>query len=193
MDDHPIRFIVDDDLRRSRLTVLFRPLFATPHFVWVALWKLVASLAAVANWVVILVRGRPAAPLHRFVAAYVRYSTHVIAFVFLVANPFPGFVGLPGYPVDVNIDPPERRNRWSTLFRVVLALPAVLVSVALVVALVVVGALGSLAALFTGRMPKGLGDLGAFCVRYLAQTNAYALLITDAYPRVRLRPAEAAV
>ena len=38
------------------------------------------------------------------------------------------------------------------------------------------------AALVTGRMPDGMRDFGAFSVRYLAQTLAYALVLTDRYP-----------
>jgi hypothetical protein len=189
LNDLPIRLVVDDDLRRSRLTVFFRLLFTAPHFVWVTLWSIAASLAAVANGLVILVRGRSSEPLHSFLSAYVRYYTHVTSFLFLVANPFPGFAGTPGYPVDLVIDPPERRNRWTTLFRVVLSVPAVVLSAVLTAVLVVVGLLGSLASLLTGRMPRGLRDLGVFCIHYLAQTNAYVLLVTDSYPRARrLRP-----
>ena len=121
---HPVRIELEDDGRRSRLTVLFRLLLALPHFVWLVLWSIAAILAAIVNWVVALVRGRSAEPLHRFLAAYVRYTVHVTAFVFLVANPFPGFAGAPGYPVDVTIPPAERQNRWITLFRTFLSLPA---------------------------------------------------------------------
>ncbi len=31
--------------------------------------------------------------LHGFVSAYVRYTTHVTAYISLAANPFPGFTG----------------------------------------------------------------------------------------------------
>ena len=127
----PVRLELDDDRRRSRLTVFFRLLFAIPHFVWLLLWSIAAFLAAIANWFVVLVRGRSAHPLHRFLAAYVRYDAHVTAFVTLVANPFPGFAGTPGYPVDIAVDPPERQSRWKTLFRLFLSIPAAFVSGAL--------------------------------------------------------------
>ena len=74
---HPVGLELQDDGRRSRLTVLFRLLLALPHFVWLALWTIAAILAAIANWFVALVRGRSAGPLHRFLAAYVRYTIHV--------------------------------------------------------------------------------------------------------------------
>ena len=95
---HTVRLELDDDGRRSRLTAFFRLLLAIPHFVWLALWTIAAFFAAIANFFVALVRGRSADALHRFLAAYVRYYAHVVAFVTLVANPFPGFDGSPGVP-----------------------------------------------------------------------------------------------
>ena len=100
---HPVRLVLEDDGRRSRLTVLFRLLLALPHLVWLTLWTIAAFLAAIANGLVALVRGHSAEPLHRFLAAYVRYTAHVTAFLLLVANPFPGFTGEPGYPVDIAV------------------------------------------------------------------------------------------
>jgi uncharacterized membrane protein YfbV (UPF0208 family) len=179
---HPVWLELDDDGARSRLTVLFRLLLALPHFVWLTLWSIAAILAAIANWFVALVRGRSAEPLHRFLAAYIRYSAHVIAFVFVVANPFPGFTGAPGYPVDIAIAPTEPQNRWVTLFRLFLAVPAFLVGSALSGVLFAVGFLGWFAALVTGRMPTGLRNLGAMAIRYQAQTDVYFFVLHDRYP-----------
>jgi hypothetical protein len=134
------------------------------------------------NWLVALVRGRSAEPLHRFLAAYVRYLAHVTAFAALIANPFPGFVGAPGYPVDITIEPPTRQNRWVTLFRLFLVIPALLVSSALSGVLVLAAFFGWFVALVTGRMPTGLRNIGAVAVRYSAQTNAYWFIVTGAYP-----------
>jgi len=179
---HAIRVEVDDDRKRSRLTVLFRFLLALPHFVWLTLWSFAAFVAAFLNWIFALVLGRSATPLHRFLAAYVRYSAHVTAFVTLVANRFPGFTGEPGYAVDIAIAPAARQKRLVTLFRAILVIPAFFVSGALSVALGAVGFLGWFAALATGRMPAGLHSLGVIAVRYLAQTNAYWFIVTDDYP-----------
>jgi hypothetical protein len=187
---HQVQVAVDDDGRRSRLTAFFRLLLAIPHFVWLGLWTVAAFLAAIANGIVALVRGRSAEALHRFLAAYVRYAAHVTAFATLVANPFPGFTGDPGYPIDIAIGPRERQSRWITLFRIFLVIPALVVSSALSGVLVIVGLLGWFAALVTGRMPDGLRDLGAYAVRYLSQTNAYWFIVTDDYPHASpaLRP-----
>jgi hypothetical protein len=179
---HPVQLELTDDRRRSRLTVFFRLLLAIPHFVWILLWSIAAFVAALANGIVALLRGRSAAPLHRFLAAYVRYYTHLNAFLFLVANPFPSFTGTVGYPVDVSVGPPERQNRWITLFRIFLAIPAFLIAGVLGIVLFIVGFFGWFAALVTGRMPEGFRNLGATSIRYLAQTNAYFFVVTDSYP-----------
>jgi hypothetical protein len=205
-EGHPVRIVVEDDLRRSRLTVFFRLLLAVPHYVWLFLWSIAAFVAAVINWVATLVIGRSPEALHRFLSAYVRYVTHVYAYLFLAANPYPGFSGSPGsYPVDVEIAPPERQARWTALLRIVLAWPAFMLSSVLGVRLagvvvedpdtgkralilvpagliVTLGLLAWFAAMARGRMPSGFRDLLAYALRYNAQVWAYMLLLTDRYP-----------
>lgn len=183
--EHPVEIRdTPDDGQRDRLTVFFRLLLAFPHFIWLILWGIAALLVAIVNWIATLIRGRSPDSLHGFLAAYTRYQTHVLAFVSLVSNPFPGFVGRAGsYPLDVAIAPPATQGRWGVAFRIVLALPAMILSSAIGTLVWVVGFLGWFAALFTGRMPSGLRNLGAFALRYSAQTGAYAYgLLTDRYP-----------
>jgi hypothetical protein len=182
-DDHPIRISEDDDLRRSRLTVFFRLLLWLPHLVWLLLWGIAVFFTVVANWFVTLFAGRPADALHRFNGAYNRYLTHAFAYLHMVANPFPGFLGKPGtYPIDLHIAGPERQNRWKTGFRLILAIPAGLIEGALGNALLLVGVFGWFVGLILGRMPVGLRNLGVFALRYHAHVFAYTALLTDRYP-----------
>jgi 2-(1,2-epoxy-1,2-dihydrophenyl)acetyl-CoA isomerase len=180
---HPVTLVVRDDLRRWRLTVLLRALLVVPHLVVLVCWELVALPVVVVGWVIALVRGRLPDGLHRWLARLVRYTTHVYAYEFLVADPFPGFRGWRGsYPVDLDVAPPERQNRGTTLFRIVLALPAYVFAYVLVVVLEVVAVIAWFIALALGRIPKGMRDLMAYCLRYQAQTTAYLLLLTGRYP-----------
>jgi hypothetical protein len=183
LPEHPVRMVVADDLTRPRLTVLFRLLLAIPHFIWWVLWFFPAFFAVIAAWFAALATGRTPSPLHRFIAAYVRYSTHLFAFLYLIGRRFPGFTGRAGsYGIDVEIAPPERQNRWKTLFRLFLAIPAIILAGALGGVAFIIGFFAWWYALVTGRMPEGLRNLGAACVRYTAQTYAYLLLLTDRYP-----------
>jgi hypothetical protein len=181
--DDPVQLEADDDLRRSRLTVFFRLLLALPHLIWLTLWGVAALLAAIANWIAALVTGISPEPLHRFLAAYVRYQLHVAAYLYLIGNPFPGFTGAEGsYPIELRVAERARQNRWAVLFRSVLALPALLIASVYGVLAFTVAVLGWFAALFTGRMPLGLRNAGALALRYGAQTNGYLLFVTGSYP-----------
>ena len=177
-----MRLRLDDDLRRSRLLVFFRPLLSLPHLVWLTGWSLAVAAVAVVGWVAVVFTGSQPHPVHRFLAAYVRYASHVTAFAALVANPFPGFTGAPGYPIDVTTPDRPMQKRWTAALRLLLAVPAFLLAEAILGVLGVIAVLAWFAALVTGRMPDGMRDFGAFSVRYLAQTLAYALVLTDRYP-----------
>jgi hypothetical protein len=179
---HPIQLVVTDDLRRNRLTVFFRLLLAIPLILWIVLWSVLVAFAVVVAWVVGLVAGRVPDGLHGFMAAYTRFSTHLSAYLWLVADPYPGFTGEPGYPADLRIAPAAAQSRLTILFRVILAIPAVIVVNVLQNVAWIVACLGWFYALFTGRMSKGLRDLLAYCTRYQAQTYGYLLLLTQRYP-----------
>ena len=181
--EQPARGVVRDDLRRSRLTVFFRLPLAAPHLVWLLLWTVAVFVAAILNWFIALVVGRTPRPFQRFLSAYVRYGTHVSAFVNLVANPFPGFVGRQGsYPIDIEVALAARQRRLGIAFRLLLAVPALLVNGAANTILSVVGLLGWFASLARGRMPEGLRNAGAWAIAYNGQAAAYALLLSDRYP-----------
>lgn len=181
---HPVRFRITDDLRRSRLTVLFRIVLVIPHIVWLWLWTLgTLYVFLVFQWLATLFAGRMEGDAHSYISRYVRYQAHVYAYFFVLANPWPRFTGREGsYPIDLEVDGPERQNRLTVLLRLVLAIPAWIFSGVLNVVLAIVALLGWFASLALGRMPKGLRDLGAYCLRYQAQLNAYLFLLTPRYP-----------
>jgi small-conductance mechanosensitive channel len=183
LPEHPVQIVVTDDLERPRLTIFFRLFLAIPHLIWLALWFVAAFFAAIAAWLAALVSGRVPQTLHRFLAAYVRYFVHVIAYVYVTGRRFPGFTGRAGsYGIDVEVDPPERQRRSTILFRAFLAIPALMMGGALGGVAFVVGVLGWWSSLVRGRMPEGLRNLGASCIRYNAQTYAYVFLLTEHYP-----------
>jgi hypothetical protein len=183
LPDHPVRAVVTDDLERPRLTVLFRLFLAIPHFVWITLWTIAVGFLAFFAWLIALVLGRLPSPLHRFFAAYLRYATHLVAFVYVVGRRFPGFTGREGsYGIDLEIDPPVPQRRLTVLFRWILAIPALVVASALGGVALVIAFLAWWYALVTARMPAGMRDLAVVCLRYSAQTWGYALLVTTRYP-----------
>ena len=126
---HPVAVEVDDALARPRLLVLFRLPLCIPHLLWLTAWSAFAIAAWILAWLAALVSGRVPRPLHRFLAAYVRAWMHLLCFLCVVGRQFPGFVGREGgYPIDLRIAAPVRQSRLGVLLRLVLALPAALLS-----------------------------------------------------------------
>jgi hypothetical protein len=194
---HPVRIVVrDDDLTRSRLTVFFRLFLAIPHYIWAFLIGSVVAVIVFVNWFILLVKGRTPDGLHGFIAGYIRYLTHLEAYFLIAANPYPSFYVLDfkPYAIDLEIDSPEPQNRWKTLFRLFLAIPAALLASALFWGgprggSYFSGGLAILVAFFVwwvalirGRTPRGMRDLLVYSIGYSAQLSAYLFLVTDRYP-----------
>src|SRR4051794_12657784 len=112
---HPVRLVVEDDYRRSRLTVFFRLLLAIPHFIWFFLWTVWVVITGFVNWLISIFTGRPPSWFHGVMCGYVRYQAHLAAYLSLVADPYPGFMGEAGtYPVDVQLpEEPVTQRRWT--------------------------------------------------------------------------------
>jgi hypothetical protein len=193
---HPVRLVVRDELDRRRLTVFFRLLLAIPHLLWLSIYATAVLVIAFVTWLIVLVIGRVPKALHRFLANFTRYSVHLTAYLCFAANPYPGFSGDGSYPVDVQIDPPARQRRLGAAVRLLLVMPALILSSALAGSAVfaVFGTLGAgglvitiatlawFACLVRGHMPRGMRDAATYAIGYGAQTTAYLLLVTDRYP-----------
>ncbi len=164
------------------MTVFFRLLLVIPLALWLALWSLAVFFAVIIAWFVGIVTGRVPNSLHSFMAQYVRFATQVNAYLWIAANPYPSFMGDAGYPVDVEIADPVQQSRLTILFRLVLAIPAAIVTNVLQNVAWIVAILGWFLGVFTARMNKGMEELLAYILRYQAQTYGYVLLLTQRYP-----------
>jgi uncharacterized protein DUF4389 len=180
---HPIRLVVNDDLQRNRLTVFFRLILAIPLLLWATLWLVIAVLATIANWFATLFTGRSPEGLHTFLGTFLRYTTHVRAYLLLVADPYPSFTGRQGtYPIDLEVDPPEPQSRLTVLFRVILAIPALLLTNILSNLSQLLAVFSWFIALVMGRVPEGLRNFAALALRIETQTYGYLMILTSRYP-----------
>jgi hypothetical protein len=180
---HPIGLIVEDDLKRTRLTVFFRLLLAIPQLIWVALWAIVAYIAVLVAWFAALITGRVPDGLHGFIARYLRALTHVSSYLFLLADPWPPFGGVEGsYPVDVRVAPAAPQSRLTVFFRLILAIPALLLVWAFRLVNQIIAFIGWFYCLATGHMHQGMRDISAWLLRYEVQTYGYIFLLTGEYP-----------
>jgi hypothetical protein len=178
-----VRVTFDTDLRRRRLAVLFRVFLAIPPVIVLAAWGVIAVPVLAVAWLATLVRGRTPRALHRFLRGYVRYSAQVAAWWNLVSDRFPRIRGRDVHPVQFDAPRVEQR-RLATLFRIVLAVPSLVLASVLGVVLALYAVAAWFVSLARGRTTEGLRELGAFCVRYQIELLAYLLLLTPRAPRL---------
>ena len=180
---HPVRLVDNDDRNRSRLTVAFRLLLVLPHLLWLGIYSIAAVVVGIVNWFATLIKGRSPERIHNWLVRYLRYSVYVNSYLYLLANPYPPFHGTEGmYPIDLEVEGPERQNRLITAFRPILIIPAWVLNWIFSQVIQIVALIAWFVVLAIGRMPKGMEGLGLYCLRYQAQTTAYLAVVTDRYP-----------
>ena len=85
-------------------------------------------------------------------------------------------------PVLVAVAGPAAQRRVTVAFRLLLAVPHLIVLYVLGIAASVVVVIGWFGALATGRLPGFAADYLSGYLRWYGRTAAYLLLLTDEYP-----------
>jgi len=168
---------------QRRWTVAIRAILAIPHFF--VLWILGIALAVVAviSWFAALFSGRLPAWAHTFITGVLRWQTRVYAYLFLLTDVYPPFSleDDDAYPVRL-LTRPTRLNRLAVLFRLILLVPAALVSAVAIYGLFVLSIIGWLIALVAGKLPDPMHQAAAAVNRYSARYTGYAYMVTGEYP-----------
>jgi len=182
---YPATFEADYVEERSRLTAFFRLILVIPQAIFLYIYGILAVLAVIVAWFAILITGRYPGSLYEFVSGYNRSLARVTAYAALLCDPYPSFSPAddPAYPVRMAFAGPlPTYSRVKTLFRLLLAIPIVILRYVMQLMLEI-GAFGAwIVILVTGRMPRGLFDLMVLANSYMARSDAYLLLLTETYP-----------
>jgi Domain of unknown function (DUF4389) len=182
---YPVTFEVDYVERRNRLTTFFRLLLMIPVAIVLYVFGIVAGIAIVIAWFAIVIIGRYPKGLYNFVADFNRFLARVTAYAVLLSDPYPPFSGADdaAYPVRMNFSGPlERYSRLKTFFRIILAIPIMVLRYVLNLLLEIGAFAAWFVILFTGKMPRGLFDLMVLANSYTARSDAYVFLLTETYP-----------
>jgi uncharacterized protein DUF4389 len=171
--------------RQRRLVTAFRLILAFPHLV-------IAYFLAIALWVVLIIgwfgalfTGELPRFAREFLAGYLRWASRVGAYLLLLTDSYPPFdFGDDGrHPVRLAIPPAGRLNRLAVFFRLLLVIPAWLVSGFLMYgAVAVMVPVGWLIVLIGGGLPASLHQALAAVLRYLTRFEAYFFMVVPAYP-----------
>jgi hypothetical protein len=185
MSPYPIGFEADYVEQRNRLTTFFRLVLAIPLVIVGIAYTIASAVCVVIAWFAVLFTGRYPGSLYEFNAGVLRYTTRVYAYVRLMTDAYPPFdmAEHPEYPVRVPVAPAlESYDRVKTGFRLILAIPVMLMSYALGILANVCGILAWVVIVFTGRQSAGLQQNLAMVTAYGARANAYFGLMTEDWP-----------
>jgi hypothetical protein len=198
---YPARVNARLDQPLSRWLWLVKWILVLPHYVVLAfLWLAFAVLSVVAG-VAILVTGRYPRGIFDFNVGVLRWTWRVQYYAIgaFATDKYPPFTldDDPGYPAHFDVDYPEQLSRGLVLVKWwLLALPHYLivglfiggtwaayhfgglVSVLTVIAAVILA--------FTGSYPRSVYDFVLGMNRWVLRVAAYASLMTDEYPPLRL-------
>ena len=94
------------------------------------------------------------------------------------------------HPVAFDVAYPERVSRLSTFFRILLAIPQLIVIYLLSMVLAVLSLVAWFAILFTGRYPKSFFEFSSGVMRWQANVIAYLALLRDEYPPFSWEPGD---
>ncbi len=180
--------------RQSRWKTGFRWLLGLPHVLIVGgpgvglganssdgVLGSVASLVAVFAWFTILFTGRYPRGLWGLGHLYLSWRARALAYLLLLREEYPPF-GEGEYPALFQMEYQERHSRWTTFFRLILAIPNVLVFALASIAWAFLMFFSWVATLFAGRHPEGLWRFHVGMVRWSLCLQAYLLLLRDEYP-----------
>jgi hypothetical protein len=87
------------------------------------------------------------------------------------------------YPISFVADPAlEGRNRLTTFFRYIVAIPWLIVAAIYGFIAQIAAVIAWFAIVFTGRYPEGLYNFNAGYLRMISRVNGFEYLLTDAWP-----------
>jgi hypothetical protein len=165
-------------------------LLAIPHFIVLYVLRFVAEIVALVSWFIILFTGKLPEGIANLQSMYLRYQARTFTYAGFMREEYPpfGFTTAAADPGDdprirVDVRPElEDRNRLTVAFRIILAIPQLIVLGLLGIAAFVVYIIAFFAVLFTGKWPEGLRAFNLNVIRYQLRVEAYLFLLTDVYP-----------
>ena len=149
------------------------------------LWETLTIFA----WVALLFTGKYPQGLYNLNSGFVRYRVRTASWIYLQSDEWPPF-GIgddPSYPLRVEFaGREEHQSRLKVFFRIILALPLLVVVYAVAYVHMFLAVIAWLTIVFRGYLPEGVNDAMTFCNGFYARLYGYLAFLTDAYPPIGL-------
>jgi hypothetical protein len=190
---YPVSYEADFQSEQNRATTFFRIILAIPWIIVALVYYIVATFSHLFAWVAVVILGRYPEGLYNFNCGLVRFFIRTSAWVYLQTDEWPpfGFSDDPNYPIRVNFAPrAEHQSRLKAFFRIILALPMLIVSYAVNYAHEWIAVIAWLTIVFRGYLPEQMNTAMTFCNSFYARVYGYLALLTDDYPPIGIEKAK---
>jgi hypothetical protein len=171
-------------VEQRRWTVLLRYLLAVPNLVVLWLAGILAWVCVVPGWWVAVFTGRLPGWYHRLATGYLVANVRLSGYLMLLTDQRPpiGFAAEAAYPIWFPPPPRTRLRRVTVLFRLILVIPAMVVTTVASTGWWVVGVVHWIIVLVKRRYPEPLFRATTSILCLVGSYTAYLLLLTDRYP-----------
>jgi len=201
----PVRLMFDESQGIGRLWGLpligfaVRFLLLIPHFIVLVCLGIAVAFVMYLTWIPVLFTGRQAGFVYAIVGGYLRWSTRLTAYLYLITSGYPPFslLGEDDYRVRVEIDENQRINRlWGIpligfMVRAIILIPHYIVLWLIGIAAFVLIAFSWVPVLLLGRQAQLVYSVVGGWLRYSLRVTTYLLLLHDRYPPFSLGNEEA--
>lgn len=187
---YPATFTFDPPESIARWRVIGNVILAIPHLIIAYVLNIVAEVLAFVAWILGVFTGKVPEGILGVIAMTLRYSTRASVYASFLKEEYPPFtfattLADPGDDPRVRVDygsETEGRNRLTIFFRILLAIPHIIVISLIGIVAFFVYVIAWFAVLFTGKWPVGLRNFVIGLTRWTTRLNAYMYLLTDEYP-----------
>jgi hypothetical protein len=190
---YPITYEADFNPTPNRWTTFFRLILAIPWLIVGTFWGILFLFTHFFAWVAIIILGRYPEWLYNFNSGVIRFAVRIYAWAYLQTDEWPPF-GLaddPSYPIRIGIAPAAaRQSRLKALFRLILALPMLIVSYAVSYMHIWLAVIAWLTIVFRGYLPEGVNNALTFVNSFYARLYGYIAFLTDDYPPIGVEAAK---
>jgi hypothetical protein len=182
--DYPVRFEVDYPEELNRWLPLVKWLLLIPHYFVLFFVIVAAFFVGVFAFFAVLFTGRWPRGAFDFIVGTARWCYRVAVYFHLMTDRYPPFSleHDPDYPARLEVDYPERFDRWRPLVQWLLAIPYLIVASVLYYLTGIITFIAFFTVLFTKQIPRGMFDLMLPGMRWNLRGNAYAYFVVDRYP-----------
>jgi hypothetical protein len=182
---YPFGLDVDPPAPQGRLSILIRLILAIPHLLIVNVLGSLIQILVLLAWFVVLFTGRMPSSFASLIMSVYHWVVRFSGYVMLLTGRYPPFAlgADTAYPVRLWGEAQlENRNRFTVFFRIILAIPHLIVLFLLMIVAYILLIIGWVTGIFTGSIPDGIHNFLAGYARWTTRVTAYLYLLTDQYP-----------